>query len=355
METDILGGPGGARRTAGGPPGAHQAAGPASRRAPSHACDTLDRKLLHALDLDARAPFSRIATVLGVSDQTVARRYRRLRATARLRVVAVRDPHLLGQPQWTLRLRCAPEAAEAIAEALARRSDTVWVALASGGTEVTLHVRPRSRGEEQDLLLGRLPRTPRIVEIRAQQVLHRFFGGPSGWTRKTGALSAAQAAALTPPPVVPPGPARITPDEEPLVAALERDGRGTLPELQRATGRTESWVKRRLAALLASGAIYLDVEYDTDALGYQCAFLLSLTTAPSALDGVGRALAGHPEIAYAVATTGPANLMAVAVTTDTASFYHYVSTRLGALEGVQHVETAPFMSRVKQLTYPVPR
>lgn len=44
--------------------------------------DPLDLKLLHALQIDGRAPFSRIAEVLGVSDQTVARRFRRLRTTA---------------------------------------------------------------------------------------------------------------------------------------------------------------------------------------------------------------------------------------------------------------------------------
>ncbi len=36
--------------------------------------DDLDRGLIHALHIDGRAPFSRIAAVLGVSAQTVARR-----------------------------------------------------------------------------------------------------------------------------------------------------------------------------------------------------------------------------------------------------------------------------------------
>jgi hypothetical protein len=46
------------------------------------ALDSLDLKLLQALQLDGRAPFKRIAEVLGVSDQTVARRLRRLGTTA---------------------------------------------------------------------------------------------------------------------------------------------------------------------------------------------------------------------------------------------------------------------------------
>ncbi|MYR89980.1 AsnC family transcriptional regulator, partial [Streptomyces sp. SID685] len=42
--------------------------------------DELDRRLVHALQIDGRAPFSTIAEALGVSDRTVARRYARLRS-----------------------------------------------------------------------------------------------------------------------------------------------------------------------------------------------------------------------------------------------------------------------------------
>src|SRR5690349_5264579 len=42
--------------------------------------DELDHQLLHALTLDARVPFARFAQLVDVSEQTVARRFRRLRA-----------------------------------------------------------------------------------------------------------------------------------------------------------------------------------------------------------------------------------------------------------------------------------
>ncbi len=214
--------------------------------------DTLDLRILSALEVDGRASFSRIGAVLGVSDQTVARRFRRLCAAGGLRVVAVRDPERLGQDQWMLRLRCVPDTVLTIAEALARRRDTNWIALASGGTEVICGTWPRSPGDRDDLLLGKLPRTPSVVEIRAHQLLHRFFGGPDGWVRKFRALTDDEIDALRTEARSDSAPARIDPEDEPLVAALERDGRSGLHELQRATGRSESAVKRRLSALLAS-------------------------------------------------------------------------------------------------------
>lgn len=322
--------------------------------------DLFDVKLLQALELDGRAPFSKIAAVLGVSDQTVARRYRRLVSEGSLRIVAVRDHEKLGQDQWMLRLRCAPEGADAIATALARRPDTSWIGLTSGGTEVVCCTRPRTRTDQDELLLAKLPRTPHIVDIRAQQMLHRFFGGPDGWLMKHGPLGEEQSAALRGAPPVSAAstgsPQRIEPEDEPLVAALEQDGRATYPELQQATGRSESAVKRRLGALLASGAIYIDIEYANALIGLNVGAMLWITTAPWAMDSVGRALASHAEIAHATAVAGPSNIMATAVTRDIPALYTYLSGKLGQLDGVQHVETAPFMRRVKQLTYrPYPR
>lgn len=43
--------------------------------------------------------------------------------------------------------------------------------------------------------------------------------------------------------------------------------------------------------------------------------------------------------------------MAVVVTKDTAHLYSYLSGTIGMLDGVEHVETMPFVRRVKQLTY----
>lgn len=317
--------------------------------------DDLDLQLLHALEVDGRAPFSRIAGVLGVSDQTVARRFRRLRAEAGLRIVGVRDPRRLGHDEWMLRLRCTPDGAEAIAAALARRPDTAWVHLTSAGTEVVCLSLPRTPAAYEDLLFGKLLRTRKLIEITAHQLMHRFYGGRTGWIGKHRPLSDEQVAALAPaePPAVP-GPARITPDDEPLVAALKADGRVTYPELQRLTGRSESSVKRRVAALLGSGALYIDTEYDTARFGFTTAAMLWVTVAPGALDRVGRAMAGHPEIAHVSAITGSANLMASVVTRDTDELYTYLSGSLGSLDGVRHVESAPYLRRFKELTYPRP-
>ncbi|OON81772.1 Lrp/AsnC family transcriptional regulator [Streptomyces tsukubensis] len=317
--------------------------------------DTLDLRLMHALEVDARAPFSRFAEVLGVSDQTVARRYRRLRTGAGVKVVGVVDRPRLGEDSWILRLRCTPDAAGPIARSLARRSDTSWIGLTSGGTEVVCTTRSSTTEARDELLLGKLPRTPSIVEIQAHQYLHRFYGGPSGWLGKSGALTEDEVARLRPEPGAYEAPVRPLPEDEPLLAALRADGRASVAELQQRTGASESAVRRRLDQLVGSGTVYLDVQYDGPSFGFGVSALLWITAAPSALDSVGRALAGHREIAHAAAVAGPCNLTAVLVCADSHEVYRYLSETLGRLEGVQHVECAPTLRQVKQLTYEEPR
>ncbi len=318
--------------------------------------DALDRQLLHALQIDGRAPFSRIATVLGVSDQTVARRYRRLRDLGGLRVLGVADQERLGQTSWFVRLTCTPDAAEPLAAALARREDTSWVGLASGGTEVICTMRARDRQERDTLLLDKLQRTPRVVSVSAHLLLHSFYGGPLGWFTKSDALDPAQSAALAPPPVEPAGSCvTLEPTDEALLAVLGRDGRATLADLQAATHLSETAVKRRLEALRRAGVVYIDVQFDLTILGFDLHALLWLTVEPAALSAAGTALAGHREVVFASAVTGRSNLFAVAFFRETGDLYRYLSERIGVLEGVQHVETAPVLRQIKQLAHDFPR
>jgi len=72
--------------------------------------DATDRKIVHAMQLDGRAPFTRIAAVLGLSEQTVARRWRRLRADGVVRVLGLTAPDG-AEPNWFVRVRVQPAAA----------------------------------------------------------------------------------------------------------------------------------------------------------------------------------------------------------------------------------------------------
>ena len=314
--------------------------------------DDLDHRLIHALQLDGRAPFSRIAAVLGVSDQTVARRYTRHRTRGALKVLGLPGARAVGEVQWLVRVQCTPDAAVAVAEALARRPDTSWVSLMSGGTEITAVCRAPDSDHSDVLLLQKLPRTPSVIGVTAHCQLHQFFGGPQGLINKSGSLTGEQIARLSPPPPDPAAaPVTLTDADRRLFDALARDGRTPLAELATATGWSPTTVRRRFTELRATGALYYDVDYDLGQFGYGVMVALWLSVEPARLAAAGEAMAAHPEVAYACATTGPHNLFASVLCRDVGAVYRYLTTRVAALPGVRAMESAP---RIRHLKGPGP-
>jgi hypothetical protein len=156
--------------------------------------DAVDRQIIHALTVQPRAAFRTLAQVVGVSDQTAARRYRRLRESAGLRVLGLVRGAQAGWVDWMVRLQTTPGGATAIADALARRPDTRWVRLFSGGTEIVCVLQARTPEQRDTLFLHGLPGSRRVVQISAYATMHVF--SPVQRAGMTNALSPATAAAI---------------------------------------------------------------------------------------------------------------------------------------------------------------
>lgn len=315
--------------------------------------DDLDRALIHALHIDGRAPFSRIAAALDVSPQTVARRYRRLRTEVSLRVVGLSDPHRAGQTQWLVRLTVAASSARDLAYALVRRQDTSWVKLASGGTEIVtvIHAPTNAEGAGNSLLLHDIPRTGAVTAVSAHCLLHTYLGGPTNWRRSASTLDERQQRVLREHeaayPSYVPVPRQLAVEDAELLLALQKDGRATHAELAQATGWSPVTVARRLADLRAGGTVFFDVEVDAGHFGVNTRALLWMAVRPAHLDRVAATLAGHDELAFVAATTGPTNLVAQALCQDPADLHHYLVHRLGSLDAIHTLETSPVLQNLK--------
>ncbi|MGC0419872.1 Lrp/AsnC family transcriptional regulator [Embleya sp. AB8] len=307
--------------------------------------DAIDRGLVHALQIDGRAPLRLVGEVLGVSENTVARRYRRLRAGGILRVVGTLNGARLGYHAWTIRLQCTPDAATAIAKALATRPDTSYVHLLSGGTEISCSVQTPTTDESEALLLHKLPRTARITAVSAHLLLGHY-ALPNNWAGPA-RLTAEQAERLTPPPTddrdITPGPA-----DRPLFDLLARDGRASHTELAAATGWSESTVRRRLTALRQAGVLTFLVDIPPAALGYHAEARLWMSVRPSRLTAVASALARHPEVSLVAQTTGPTNLLAAVNCRNSLDLARYLTERIASLDAIHTIETAPVIRTVKR-------
>ena len=310
--------------------------------------DELDRQLTHCLSVDGRASFSQIGELLGASDQTVARRYRRLRSSGVLRVVGLRArrrPH-----GWFLRMQCVPGSGPAIAGALARRADTAWVKELSGDTEILCALRGDAR-EDRAALLAKLPRSDRVVAVTAHTLMHKFAGGPDGLTYLR-VLPEGQVEPLR--HRVHEGEVELGDLDEALFDALGADGRTPYADLAARTAYSESTVRRRVDQLREAGVLYFDLEVDLPTFGFRSVTWLWMSVPPSRLAATGEALAKFPEVPYAAATTGPDNLGACAVCRDEPEFYDFLTAKVGALPDIAHVETSPVIRTLKQSSPALP-
>jgi DNA-binding Lrp family transcriptional regulator len=318
----------------------------------SSTLDQLDAQIVRALQVAPRAPFSLIADVLDVSEQTVARRYRRLGREGVLRIIGVVNPNALGQSSWMVRIQSRPSGTESLANALAQRDDVGWVTLSAGGSEVVCAVRSRTQEARDDLLVQRLPRTTPVLAVAAAVVLHRFVGGGGDdWAALAGLLTEEQTLRLRPPiagRVEPAAAVVLEPSDEPMLDVLARDGRATYAVLAAAAGISEGRAMRRLNMLLERGVAYLDIDLSAAALGFNALANLWLTVTPSELENAGNALSREQEVAFAAAISGPHNLTAAVTCRDLDALYRFITTKVGAIAGVQSMEVSPVLRHVKQ-------
>lgn len=312
--------------------------------------EAIDGHILHALQLSPRAPFRRIAEVIGAGEQTVARRYRALRRAGVLRVIGVVNPRVYGECQWVVRVRAKPDDLPRLAEALVRRSETTHVNVLSGGTELVCVVRAPLDSTEAGLL-HRLPRTSTVLDMRVDLVLN-VFGSPmhSHWTGYGHVLDSPKVAALLPPDCAHPDrPARPMADDQPLLEALADDGRISDSALSGLTGWSPARVKRRLVALQAGGTLSYDLDVLPEQLGFMLNAILWISVAPRHLESVAEQIVRHDEVASVATVSGPANLMVVVICRDAAHLYGYLAQRLAAVDDIQAYDVSVRSKRLKQV------
>lgn len=315
--------------------------------------DALNSQILHALQLSPRVSFRRIAAVLGQTEQTVARRYHKLRRDGVVRVVGLQTPAQAdGDAYWVCRMHAKPDRIAQLADALVQRRDVSHANVLLGWTELVCTIRAPLGENREDVLLQRLPRTTAVTDLNIDLVLHRF-GQPASahWTGYGHNLSAEQADRILgeQPDLSPPGqPAQLTAEDRPMLDALAEDGRAPHSQLADRTGWSVARVRRRIAALAASGGLVYDVDMLPERLGYHLSAMLWLTVAPGHIHRAGERIAAHDEIAFAAATSGPKNIVAVAICRDAADLYRYLTDRLGAIQELLTYEVSIRTQRLKQ-------
>jgi DNA-binding Lrp family transcriptional regulator len=315
----------------------------------SFTLDRLDNQLLHALMIDGRAPFSLLGQVIGTSEQTVARRYRRLHEAGAVRVLVLPAPTDDGL-DWIVRIGVRPGAAGRLAGALAARGDVSWVRIMAGGAEILCISRPSSLEERDALLLERLARTNLVTTVAAHAIMKVFGGsGIREWSAFDDPLDAGQVAALRSTVAHESNRSTDTRSEDAaLLAVLREDGRAGYTQLATAVRISPARARRRLDALLAGGQAYVHTDLATELLGFPTAASLWLSVAPGDLERVGVQVAALQQTTFVAAVSGPANLTASLVCRSEGELYALLTDEVGAIDAVRAAEVSPVIRRIKQ-------
>ncbi|MEU7429181.1 Lrp/AsnC family transcriptional regulator, partial [Streptomyces sp. NPDC040750] len=214
-------------------------------------------------------------------------------------------------------------------------------------------------GSRDPLVFRQLPSTQAVTSLESATILHVFRLTSES---RHQVLTASERVTLTLAKPVPraaasdsPGPYGVDTDalEQSLIDALTPDARLTAAALTARTGHPETTVRRRIAQMTAQGRLITQVLFDPRRLGLPIEVKLLLHVAPDHLAAAGQALADHPAVHGAFATSGPSNLHAAAYFRDLTTLYDFLSRDLVGL-GISHIETAIVSRAVKRTPAPDP-
>ncbi|MGW0843853.1 Lrp/AsnC family transcriptional regulator [Streptomyces sp. NPDC002787] len=320
--------------------------------------DSLDRRIISALQIDGRAAWHRIAAALGEPERTVVRRGTRLMESGLVRIGAM----AMRGRSVVVGVRCAPGRARVTATALARRPDCVFVHVLTGTPDCVAELRwPRER--LAGLVLDELAGLPGVTETRTLPVL-RHVRTIREW--HAGLLTEAEIAALkgsagddtaSPSPTDRPqltGPlpagdtsAELSRADRLLLHALAEDGRRTYDELARVAGVSEATARRRLGALRREGKVRIRAVIEPAVLGLPVEAVLWVRTPPAEADRVAAALAESAHVRYTSFVTGERQLLILTAFPDETALHDFV-TRPPWLRDVAAIDVSLVLTTLKR-------
>ncbi|WP_193608416.1 Lrp/AsnC family transcriptional regulator [Nocardioides lijunqiniae] len=282
------------------------------------ALDDLDRRIVAALQVDGRASWHRIATVLDESERSVTRRGNALLAEHRVRISTLGGHNAA----VLVRAECALGSVRATATALAQRADCVFSYALSGTPQCVAEIRV-STAHLPGVVLDELPAVVGLVRVQADPVL-RVLRSVRRW--RPAILTPAQVAALEAPPhgvQQPDGsePPRLSPTDRALTRALAEDGRASVTALARSAGISESTARRRLEWLQTNGHLWSRAVVEPALLGFPFEALLWIRVRPGRLEDFTEHLLADPCVRQATAIAGEFDLVVDVAVRDQASLY----------------------------------
>ncbi|MFP3987073.1 Lrp/AsnC family transcriptional regulator [Streptomyces sp. E11-3] len=312
--------------------------------------DELDLSLVNTLQIDPRAPWSRIGRALDLDPVTVARRWSRLTESGVAWITAQPGRAQISQGCLAfVEVDCQAGRAREVANTVARWPHVLTVDHTSGGRDLLLTVSTPTLSDLSGYLLERLGTLPGISANRAQLGTH-VFTHATDWRLRS--LDPRQRARITAerPPRSPSTPQTLTARDRLLLVRLAADGRTSLTELAEELGVGITTVRKRLALLIANEDLELRCEVAQPLCGWPISTSIWAQAQIDDRDALNRLLAAVPEIRACIGLAGGTANLLISVWLRSLPDVRGLEARLtSALPGLKVLDQAVSLRFVKRM------
>jgi DNA-binding Lrp family transcriptional regulator len=272
--------------------------------------DERDLRLLHALQVRPRAPWTALAPVVGADAVTLARRWNVLqdRGLAWMTSYKGSGARFVGA---IIDVTCAPSMMAAVIQDLVRDREVVSVDQTAGARDLILTVFCSTDAELSTFLLDRIPAVEGITSTRTHRVT-RMITDARKWRLRSLATDEVRALERAVPLPTPRASAVSAEVEKDLAGILLMDGRASVADLARSLRISPTRAKTALANVLGSQRVVVRLELARTSSPWPVCVWYFLSAPASKVDIVAASLAGLNE-ARLVVTTGGTHSIAMAV------------------------------------------
>lgn len=252
-----------------------------------------DLRLIHAVQLAPRAPWTTIGPACAMHPITAARRWQRLVARGLVSVLVTPGPALLRRlaPAY-LDLDCRPADREAVIAALLGNPRVASITIAGSGRSLFLTLMADSPHALADLVLTGIETLPGVLRTELYPIT-QVYGEGSSW--RLDALERAEIRSLGRRTERAQRPPALSERHRALFRALSLDARAPVAALAEQVGESPSTTSRRVSAMLAAGLVSMRCDVTQEAAGWPILVNYLMRVPAADLDATGRALAALPE------------------------------------------------------------
>ncbi|HKO23215.1 MAG TPA: Lrp/AsnC ligand binding domain-containing protein [Chloroflexota bacterium] len=242
---------------------------------------------------------------------------------------------------------CRPVDAADVARALANLDAVRFVALVTGPFDVVAEMVTPSHQDLAHIILRALPTVGGIVRSSTATVL-RNFKTSFDWSRDLVGPRATELEQRTHNGALPGSPPALDDIDLRVLDCLREDGRSSFADLAARCGVTESMARRRVDYLFTRASVRPIALVDPRLLGFDVELLLWLRVDLAQLERIAAALVSRREVRYVSATSGYSDLVCEVIVRSPNDLYAFLTTVVGALDGIRQVDTASELVTVKR-------